>query len=50
MSESKTPVIPDSGKTGNDLFKQITQGPGLVSVLGVVVALVIGGLLSGISD
>lgn len=50
MSESKAPVIPDSGKTGNDLFKQITQGPGLVSVLGVIVALVIGGLLIAITD
>ena len=45
MSEKKT-----AGKSGNDLFRQITQGPGLVSVLGVIVALVIGGLLVAVTD
>lgn len=50
MSEIKAPVLPDPKKPGNDLFKSITQGPGLVSVLGVIVALVIGGLLIAITD
>ena len=49
MSE-KAPVVPGSGKPGNDLLRQITQGPGLVSVLGVIVALVIGGLLIAVTD
>lgn len=49
MSE-KAPVVPDSGKPGNDLLRQITQGPGLVSVLGVIVALVVGGLLIAVTD
>lgn len=50
MSETKAPVVPDSGKSGNDLLRQITQGPGLVSVLGVIVALIIGGLLIAATD
>ncbi|MGO3762366.1 MAG: ABC transporter permease, partial [Glutamicibacter arilaitensis] len=49
MSE-KAPVVPESGKQRNDLLRQITQGPGLVSILGVIVALVIGGLLIAVTD
>ncbi|GAA1408994.1 hypothetical protein AUR04nite_23430 [Glutamicibacter uratoxydans] len=37
-------------KSESDLFRQITQGPGLVSVLGVFVALLIGGLLIAATD
>lgn len=46
MSAEKTAPAPAK----NDLFKQITQGPGLVSVLGVIVALIIGGLLIAVTD
>lgn len=45
------PVAPPEGKnSNNELFRKITQGPGLVSVLGVFVALVIGGLLVAVTD
>ncbi|MCW4465057.1 ABC transporter permease [Glutamicibacter sp. MNS18] len=47
MSENKRVAAP---KAQNDLFRKITQGPGLVSVLGVIVALVIGGLLIAVTD
>ncbi|MFJ2618753.1 ABC transporter permease [Glutamicibacter sp. NPDC087344] len=50
MSETKAPELLKTNKPGNDLFKSITQGPGLVSVLGVIVALVIGGLLIAVTD
>lgn len=50
MSQTTTAPAPASGKPENDLFKQITQGPGMVSVLGVIVALIIGGLLIALTD
>lgn len=52
MSQTKTVQPPNGGaaQQGNDLFRKITQGPGMVSVLGVIVALVIGGLLIAVTD
>lgn len=40
----------NSSPQSNDLFRKITQGPGLVSVLGVIVALITGGLLIAATD
>ncbi|WP_313814307.1 ABC transporter permease [Glutamicibacter sp.] len=50
MSETTTPAKTDTDNSGNDLFRKITQGPAMVSVLGVFVALVIGGLLIALTD
>lgn len=51
MPAAEKPAAPPEGKQpDNELFRKITQGPGIVSLLGVIVALVIGGLLVAVTD